>query len=195
MLSQMSELKDCGVQSKTEELMDPNKQPDTTPSPEVLKATTCAIEAVHVSFTHAASRDNAPFVPIHHVPNQDNTPFVLVHPVPGQDNDPSIPIDHVPNQNSAQRSRKRQSRSAMPTESIVNWVVSKKQGLNERFDKVSRYETFGIHPHRPKKTKFIQEQTQTLESLLALPWKDKAADQEVKDFIKESFKKCTRLMH
>ncbi|KAK9017348.1 hypothetical protein V6N11_079827 [Hibiscus sabdariffa] len=102
---------------------------------EVLKATTCAIEAVHVSFTHAPSRDNAPFVPIHHVPNQDNTPFVLVHPVPGQDNDPSIPIDHVPNQNSAQRSRKRQSMSAMPTESIVNWVVSKKQGLNERFDK------------------------------------------------------------
>ncbi|KAK9017387.1 hypothetical protein V6N11_079866 [Hibiscus sabdariffa] len=131
----MSELKDCDVQSKTEELMDPNMQPDTTPSPEVLKATTCAIEAVHVSFTHAPSRDNAPFVPIHHVPNQDNTPFVLVHPVLGQDNDPSIPIDYVPNQNSAQRSRKRQSRSAMPTECIVNWVVSKKQGLNGRFDK------------------------------------------------------------
>ncbi|KAK9017361.1 hypothetical protein V6N11_079840 [Hibiscus sabdariffa] len=103
---------------------------------EVLKATTCAIEAVHVSFTHAPSQDNAPFVPIHHVPNQDNAPSVPVHPVPGQDNDPSIPIDHVPNQDSAQRSRKRQSRSAVPTDTIVNWVVSEKQGRNGRFDKV-----------------------------------------------------------
>ncbi|KAK9017372.1 hypothetical protein V6N11_079851 [Hibiscus sabdariffa] len=127
----MSELKDCDVQSKMEELMDPNMQADTTPSPEVLKATTCAIEAVHVSFTHAPSQENAPFVPIHHAPNQDNAAFVPVHLVLGHDNDPSIPIDHVPNQDSAQRSRKRQ----------------------------------------------------------ALPWKDKAADQEVKEFIKESLKK------
>ncbi|KAK9017346.1 hypothetical protein V6N11_079825 [Hibiscus sabdariffa] len=156
MLSKMSELKDCNVQSKTEELMDPNMQLDTTPSSgEVLIATTCAIEAVHVSFTHAPSQDNAPFVPIHHVPNQDNAPSVPVHPVLGQDNDPSIPVDHVPNQDSAQRSRKRQSRSAMPTESILNWVVSEKQGLSGRFDK-------------------------------ALPWTDKAAEQEVKEFIKES---------
>ncbi|KAK9017374.1 hypothetical protein V6N11_079853 [Hibiscus sabdariffa] len=186
MLSKMSELKDCNVQSKTEELMDPNMQLDTTPSSEVLKATTCAIEAVHVSFTHAPSQDNAPFVPIHHVPNQDNAPSVPVHPVLGQDNDPSIPVDHVPNQDSAQRSRKRQSRSAMPTESILNWVISEKQGLSGRFDKVSRHETFGIRPHRPKKTKFIQEQTQTPKSLLALPWTYKAAEQEVKEFIKES---------
>ncbi|KAK9017353.1 hypothetical protein V6N11_079832 [Hibiscus sabdariffa] len=109
-----------------------------------MKATTCAIEVVHVSFTHAPSQDNALFVPFHHVPNQDNAPSIPVHHVPGQDNDPSIPIDH--------------SRSAMPTESIVNWVVSKKQGLNGRFDK-------------------------------ALPWKDKAADHELKEFIKESLKK------
>ncbi|KAK9017354.1 hypothetical protein V6N11_079833 [Hibiscus sabdariffa] len=139
MLSKMSELKDYDVQSKTEELMDPNMQLDTTPSPEVLKATTCAIEAVHVSFTHAPSQDNAPFVPIHHVPNQDNAPSVPVHPAPGQDNDPSIPINHVPNQDSAQRSRKRQSRSAMPSESIVNWVISEKKGLNGRFDKIDHY--------------------------------------------------------
>ncbi|KAK9017343.1 hypothetical protein V6N11_079822 [Hibiscus sabdariffa] len=101
MLSKMSELKDFDVQSKTEELMDPNMQLDTTPSPVVLKATTCAIEAVHVSFTHAPSQDNALFVPIHHVPNQDNAPSVPVHHVPGQDNDPSIPIDHVLIQDSA----------------------------------------------------------------------------------------------
>ncbi|KAK8496935.1 hypothetical protein V6N12_002524 [Hibiscus sabdariffa] len=80
-------------------------------------------------------------------------------------------------------------RSELPVESLVNWVVSRKQGLNGRFDKGSRYETFGIRPHRPKKTKFNQEQTQTPESLLALQWKDKAADQEVKEFINESLKK------
>ncbi|KAK8583574.1 hypothetical protein V6N12_067838 [Hibiscus sabdariffa] len=124
----------------------------------VLKATTSAIEAVPVSFIHAPSQDNAPFFPIHHVPNQDNAPFVPVHPVPGQDNAPSVPIDLFPIQDYAQRSRKRQSRLALPAESLVNWVVSEKQDPNGRFDK-------------------------------ALPWKDKATDQEVKEFINESLKK------
>ncbi|KAK8490229.1 hypothetical protein V6N11_047194 [Hibiscus sabdariffa] len=132
----MSELKDGDVQSKTEELMDPNMQPDTSPSPEVPKATTCAIEADPVSFIHAPSQDNDPFVPIHNVPNQDNAPSVPVHHVPGQDNDQSVPIDPGPNQYSAQRSRKRQSRLELPVESLVNWVVSEKQGLNGSFDKV-----------------------------------------------------------
>ncbi|KAK8990690.1 hypothetical protein V6N11_028655 [Hibiscus sabdariffa] len=143
-----------------------------------------------------------PFFPIHHVPNQDTAPSVLVHPVPGQDNAPSVPINPVPNQDSAQRSRKRQSRSALSVQSLVNWVVSENQGPNGRFDKyythkelkfvcclkmeVSRYETFGIHPHHPKKTKFNQEQTQTLEYLLALPWEEKVFDQEVKVFLNES---------
>ncbi|KAK8583821.1 hypothetical protein V6N12_068079 [Hibiscus sabdariffa] len=162
----MSELKDCDVQSKRKELMDPNMQPDITPSSEVLKATTCAIEAVPVSFIHAPSQVNAPSVPIHHVPNQDNDSSVPVHPISGQDNALSVPINLVPNQDYAQRSRKWQSRSALPAESLVNWVVSEKQGPSGRFDKVSRYETLGIPPHRPKKTKFNQEQTQTPESLL-----------------------------
>ncbi|KAK8990684.1 hypothetical protein V6N11_028649 [Hibiscus sabdariffa] len=98
----------------------------------------------------------------------------------------------------------KESRSAQPVESLVNWVVSEKQRLNGRFDKyythkelkfvcrlkmeVSRYEIFGIRPQRPKKTKFNQEQTQTPKSMLALPWKDKAIDQEVKEFINESLK-------
>ncbi|KAK9017330.1 hypothetical protein V6N11_079809 [Hibiscus sabdariffa] len=101
---------------------------------EVPKATTCAIEAVLVSFIHAPSQYNAPFVPIHHVPNQDNAPSVPVHHDPGQENDLYVPIDPVPNQDFARRNKKRQSRSALPAESLVNWVVSEKQGPNGRFD-------------------------------------------------------------
>ncbi|KAK8486832.1 hypothetical protein V6N12_034319 [Hibiscus sabdariffa] len=124
-------------------------------------------------------------------------------PVLGQNNAPPIPIDHVPNKDYAQRSRK--SWSTLPVKSLVNSVVSEKQRPNWWFDKyykhkelkfvfqskmeVSRYETFGIRPQRPKKTKFNQEQTQTPQYLLALPWKDKAADHEVKEFINESLKK------
>ncbi|KAK9017347.1 hypothetical protein V6N11_079826 [Hibiscus sabdariffa] len=132
-----------------------------------------------------------------------SAPFVPIHPVLGQDNAPPIPIDPVPNQDYAQRSRK--SWSTLPAKSLVNWVVSEKQRPNGRFDKyskhkylkfvcrskmeVSRYENFGIRPSRPKKAKFNQEQTQTPQSLLALPWKDKATDHELKEFINESLKK------
>ncbi|KAK8486825.1 hypothetical protein V6N12_034312, partial [Hibiscus sabdariffa] len=62
-----------------------------------------------------------------------SAPFVPIHPVLGQDNAPPIPIDPVPNQDYAQRSRK--SWSTLPAKSLVNWVVSKKQRPNGRFDK------------------------------------------------------------
>ncbi|KAK8501586.1 hypothetical protein V6N12_057917 [Hibiscus sabdariffa] len=38
---------------------------------------------------------------------------------------------------------------------------------------VSRYDTDGTRPQRPKKTKLNREQTQTSQSLLALPLEDK----------------------
>ncbi|KAK9017392.1 hypothetical protein V6N11_079871 [Hibiscus sabdariffa] len=120
-----------------------------------------------------------------------SAPFVPIHPVLGQDNAPPIPIDHVPNQDYAQRSRKSCElgcfRKATP-----EWEYYKHKELKFVFRskmEVSRYETFGIRPQRPKKTKFNQEQTQTPQSLLALPWKYKATDHEVKEFINESLKK------
>ncbi|KAK8994474.1 hypothetical protein V6N11_045562 [Hibiscus sabdariffa] len=132
----------------------------------VAKATTSAIEAVPISFIPASSQDN---VPIHPNLNQDNA---------------------LPSQDNAQRTRKRRSRSTLPDEFLENWVVSEKQRPNGRFDKyythkqlkfvcrsmkeVSRYNTDGIRPRRPKKTKFNQEQAQDSQSLLALPWDNKA---------------------
>ncbi|KAK8990689.1 hypothetical protein V6N11_028654 [Hibiscus sabdariffa] len=73
-------------------------------------------------------------------------PFVHIHPLPNQDNAPPIPIDHVPNQDSTQRSIKRQSRSALPAESLVNCVVSEKQLPNGWFDK---------HYYTHKELKFV----------------------------------------
>ncbi|KAK8490993.1 hypothetical protein V6N11_060072 [Hibiscus sabdariffa] len=131
----------------------------------VAKATTSAIEAVPISFIPASSQDN---VPIHPNLNQDNA---------------------LPSQDNAQRTRKRRSRSTLPDEFLENWVVSEKQRPNGRFDKyythkqlkfvcrsmkeVSRFNTDGIRPRRPKKTRFNQEETQTSQSLLALPWDNK----------------------
>ncbi|KAK8994213.1 hypothetical protein V6N11_045314 [Hibiscus sabdariffa] len=149
-----------------EELIDRDMQPDTTPTPGVAKATTSAIEAVPISFIPASSQDN---VPIHPNLNQDNA---------------------LPSQDNAQRTRKGRSRSALPDEFLENWVVSEKQRPNGRFDKyythkqlkfvcrsmkeVSRYNTDGIRPQRAKKTKFNQEQAQSSQSLLELPWDNKA---------------------
>ncbi|KAK8994476.1 hypothetical protein V6N11_045564 [Hibiscus sabdariffa] len=130
------------------------------------KATTSAIEAVPISFIPASCQDN---VPIHPNLNQDNA---------------------LPSQDNAQRTRKRRSRPALPDEFLENWVVSEKQRPNGRFDKyythkqlkfvcrsmkeVSRYNTDGIRPRHPKKTTFNQEQAQNSQSLLALPWDNKA---------------------
>ncbi|KAK8994184.1 hypothetical protein V6N11_045293 [Hibiscus sabdariffa] len=131
----------------------------------VAEATSCAIEAVPISFILASTQDN---VPIYPGLNQDNAP-------PSQDN--------------AQRTRKRQSRSSLPDEFLENLVAFEKQRPNGRFDKyythkqlkfvcrstkeVSRYDTYGIRPQLPKKTKCNQEQTQTSQSLLALSWEGK----------------------
>ncbi|KAK8501583.1 hypothetical protein V6N12_057914 [Hibiscus sabdariffa] len=122
------------------------------------EATTGAIEVVPISFILAPSQDN---VPNHPVLNQDNA---------------------SPNQDNTQRTRKRRSRSVLSNEFLENWIVSEKQRPNGRIDKfythkehkfvcrsmkeVSRYDTDGTRPQRPKKTKLNQEQTQTSQSLL-----------------------------
>ncbi|KAK9003324.1 hypothetical protein V6N11_060888 [Hibiscus sabdariffa] len=95
------------------------------------------------------------------------------------------------------------SMSAQPV-SLANWDVFEKQRPDGRVDKyyrhkelrfvcrskleVSRYETSGVRPQRPKKTKFNKEQTEALEPLLAMPWKDKADDNEVQECSNESLK-------
>ncbi|KAK8545866.1 hypothetical protein V6N12_026683 [Hibiscus sabdariffa] len=128
----------------------------------VAEATTGAIEADLISFIPASNPDN-------------------------DSNHPGL--NQAPNQENAQRTRKRRSKSTLSDELLENWVVSEKQRPNGRMDKfythkelrfvcrsmkeVRRYNTDGVRPRRSKKTKLNREQTQTSQSLLALPWEDK----------------------
>ncbi|KAK8994480.1 hypothetical protein V6N11_045568 [Hibiscus sabdariffa] len=82
----------------------------------VAEATSCAIEAVPISFILASTQDN---VPIYPDLNQDKAP-------PSQDN--------------AQRTRRRRSRSSLPDKFLESLVVSEKQRPNGRVDKALPWE-------------------------------------------------------